>query len=56
MSSPSVPTTPVFRDYSWRDLLSRIDPDLDKPQNAYEFGNGRKFQDPGAQGGAYKQP
>lgn len=56
MPSPSVPTTPVFRDYSWRDLLSRIDPDLDKPQNAYEFGNGRKFQDPGAQGGAYKQP
>lgn len=56
MPSPSVPTTPVFRDYSWRDLLSRIDPDLDKPQHAYEFGNGRAFQDPGAQGGAYKQP
>jgi hypothetical protein len=44
---------PVFRDYNWRDLLSRIDADLDKPAVAYQFGNGRVFIDPGAYGGAY---
>ena len=44
---------PVFRDYNWRDLLSRIDADLDKPAVAYQFGNGRKFIDSGANGGVY---
>lgn len=34
---------PVFRDYNWRDLLTRIDPDMDKPATAYQFGNGRVF-------------
>lgn len=34
---------PVFRDYNWNDLLRRVDPDMDKPVVAYQFGNGRVF-------------
>ena len=49
-------SAPIFRDYTFRDLVRAVDPDVDKPADAYEFSNGRKFKDPEENGGAYKQP
>ena len=47
---------PVVREYNWKDMVRRQDTDLDKPADAYEFSNGRKFKDPEQNGGPYKQP
>ena len=46
---------PIFRDYTFRDVARAADPDIDKPADAYEFSNGRKFKDPEQNGGPYNQ-
>lgn len=50
------PAKPTFRDYSAKDLVQRVDPDHNKPDVAYEWSNGTTFEDPGKNGGPYKQP
>lgn len=40
------PTTkpPTTREINWKGLVAKVDPDLNKPEIAYEFSNGRKFE------------
>ena len=36
----------MTRKISWEALVREEEPELDKPQVAYEFSNGRKFMNP----------
>jgi len=36
--------------------VHKVDKDINKKQNGYEFSNGRNFKDPEKNGGAYRQP
>ena len=47
---------PTYREYSAEQLARMADKKFDKPADVYEFSNGRKFEDPEENGGAYKQP
>ena len=55
MARGSVPTKPpVFRTLDWGALVRNAwGDDFLKKDTAYQFGNGRKFQDPGSSGGPY---
>jgi hypothetical protein len=55
MARGGVPTKPpVFRTLDWGALVRNAWGDeWLKKETVYEFGNGRKFVDPGASGGPY---
>lgn len=55
MARSGVPTTPpTFRTLDWGSMVRNAWGDeWHNKETAYEFSNGRKFQDPGAFGGAY---
>ena len=44
------------RDFDWKSLVSKSwGKDYKKPDTAYEFSNGRKFEDTTEQGGSFYQ-
>ena len=43
-----------MRQINYAAQVRKLDKDIDKKQNGYEFSNGRNFKDPGKNGGAYK--
>lgn len=55
MSRGGVPTKPPnFRSIDWAAEVRRAwGEEWHRKETAYEFGNGRKFDDPGAAGGPY---
>lgn len=45
---------PVFRDIDWKTLVQETWGERwAEPETAYQFSNGRKFKDPGSNGGPY---
>lgn len=55
MPEPKTPNH--FRTYSHRERVEKAEgKELHKPTTAYEFSKGRKFDDPGKNGGAYNLP
>ena len=42
-----------MRQINYAAQVRKLDKDIDKKQNGYEFSNDRDFKDPGRSGGAY---
>ena len=55
MARSGVPTKPpVFKTIDWGATVRKAwGDDWHKPEVAYEFSSGKKYNDPGAQGGPY---
>lgn len=48
------PPAPRIRPLNWAELVKRAEgEDWNKPEPAYEFSDGRKFNDSGSNGGIY---